>query len=136
MTVIGFSIRGRSQIMDGTTTASQAAAVAAIAGTVRRISTPTSSRLLGSSCHPARGSYSRAALSTPNADVRNSRNDQMLSRDTERQELGISEAVDWNAKTIAEFRANEGKVGGNFEGAPMVLVPPRGAIAGAKTSIR
>lgn len=26
-------------------------------------------------------------------------------------------ADDWNAKVIAEFRANGGKVGGNFEGA-------------------
>ena len=24
---------------------------------------------------------------------------------------------DWNAKTIEEFRANEGRVGGTFEGA-------------------
>jgi deazaflavin-dependent oxidoreductase (nitroreductase family) len=29
----------------------------------------------------------------------------------------MSETLDWNAKTIAEFRANEGRVGGNF-GAP------------------
>jgi hypothetical protein len=29
----------------------------------------------------------------------------------------MSEPLDWNAKTIAEFRANEGRVGGNFEGA-------------------
>src|SRR3982074_3062037 len=33
---------------------------------------------------------------------------------------------DWNAKTIAEFRANEGRVGGIFEGAPMVLLHHRG----------
>ena len=32
----------------------------------------------------------------------------------------MSERLDWNAKTVAEFRANEGRVGGNFEGAPMV----------------
>jgi deazaflavin-dependent oxidoreductase (nitroreductase family) len=38
----------------------------------------------------------------------------------------MSDALDWNAKTIAEFRANEGRVGGNFEGAPMVLVHHRG----------
>jgi deazaflavin-dependent oxidoreductase (nitroreductase family) len=30
--------------------------------------------------------------------------------------------VDWNVKIIEEFRANEGRVGGGFEGAPMVLV--------------
>jgi deazaflavin-dependent oxidoreductase (nitroreductase family) len=38
----------------------------------------------------------------------------------------MSETLDWNAKTIAEFRANEGRVGGPFEGAPMVLVHHRG----------
>jgi deazaflavin-dependent oxidoreductase (nitroreductase family) len=29
---------------------------------------------------------------------------------------------DWNANTIAEFRTNEGRVGGIFDGAPMILV--------------
>ncbi|WP_328999965.1 nitroreductase family deazaflavin-dependent oxidoreductase [Kribbella sp. NBC_00709] len=29
---------------------------------------------------------------------------------------------DWNANVITEFRENEGRVGGNFEGAPMVLL--------------
>jgi deazaflavin-dependent oxidoreductase (nitroreductase family) len=38
----------------------------------------------------------------------------------------MSDTLDWNAQTIAEFRANEGKVGGNFEGAPLVLVHHRG----------
>jgi deazaflavin-dependent oxidoreductase (nitroreductase family) len=42
----------------------------------------------------------------------------------------VSEASDWNAQTIAEFRANEGKVGGNFEGAPMVLLHHRGRKSG------
>ena len=37
----------------------------------------------------------------------------------------MSEPLAWNAKTIAEFRANEGRVGGIFEGAPMVLVHHR-----------
>jgi deazaflavin-dependent oxidoreductase (nitroreductase family) len=32
----------------------------------------------------------------------------------------------WNDKIIAEFRANQGRVGGNFEGAPVVLVHHRG----------
>jgi len=27
----------------------------------------------------------------------------------------MSHALDWNAKAIAEFRANEGRVGGNFK---------------------
>ena len=42
----------------------------------------------------------------------------------------MSEALDWNAKNIAEFRANEGKVGGPFEGAPIVLVHSRGRKSG------
>jgi len=29
---------------------------------------------------------------------------------------------DWNQRVIAEFRANEGRVGGGFQGAPMVLL--------------
>jgi len=37
---------------------------------------------------------------------------------------------DWNAKTIEEFRANEGKVGGTFEGAQLVLVHHRGRKSG------
>jgi len=36
----------------------------------------------------------------------------------------------WNDKTIAEFRANEGRVGGYFEGAPVVLVHHRGRRSG------
>ena len=42
----------------------------------------------------------------------------------------MSEALDWNAKTIAEFRTNEGKVGGVFEGAPIVLMHHRGRKSG------
>jgi deazaflavin-dependent oxidoreductase (nitroreductase family) len=42
----------------------------------------------------------------------------------------MSETLDWNAKTIAEFRANRGRVGGNFEGAPLVLVHHRGRTSG------
>jgi deazaflavin-dependent oxidoreductase (nitroreductase family) len=42
----------------------------------------------------------------------------------------MNEPLDWNAKTIAEFRANEGRVGGNFEGAPIVLVHHRGRKSG------
>ena len=42
----------------------------------------------------------------------------------------MTEALDWNAQTIAEFRANEGRVGGNFEGAPIVLVHHRGRKSG------
>jgi deazaflavin-dependent oxidoreductase (nitroreductase family) len=39
-------------------------------------------------------------------------------------------ATDFNAPIMAEFRANEGRVGGNFEGAPMVLVHHRGRTSG------
>ena len=42
----------------------------------------------------------------------------------------MSEPLDWNAKTIAEFRANEGRLGGNFAGAPVVLVHHRGRKSG------
>jgi hypothetical protein len=42
----------------------------------------------------------------------------------------VPEATDWNAKTINEFRANEGRVGGAFEGAPIVLVTHRGRKSG------
>lgn len=42
----------------------------------------------------------------------------------------MSEALDWNGKIIAEFRANEGLVGGAFEGAPMVLLHHRGRKSG------
>ena len=37
---------------------------------------------------------------------------------------------DWNATTIEEFRANEGRVGGTFEGAPLVLLHHRGRKSG------
>src|SRR5664279_3347177 len=49
------------------------------------------------------------------------------SRATPRQEFDMS---DWNTKIIAEFRANEGRVGGNFEGAPIVVVHHRGRKSG------
>jgi deazaflavin-dependent oxidoreductase (nitroreductase family) len=42
----------------------------------------------------------------------------------------MTDRLDWNAKTIAEFRANEGRVGGNFEGTPIVLVHHRGRKSG------
>ena len=42
----------------------------------------------------------------------------------------MSAMLDWNAKTIAEFRANQGRVGGPFEGAPLVLVHHRGRKSG------
>jgi deazaflavin-dependent oxidoreductase (nitroreductase family) len=45
-------------------------------------------------------------------------------------EHDMTETTDWNSKTIAEFRANEGRVGGPFEGAPLVLVHHRGRKSG------
>jgi deazaflavin-dependent oxidoreductase (nitroreductase family) len=42
----------------------------------------------------------------------------------------MSDPLDRNAKTVAEFRANEGRVGGIFEGAPMVVVHHRGRKSG------
>jgi deazaflavin-dependent oxidoreductase (nitroreductase family) len=37
---------------------------------------------------------------------------------------------DWNTKIIEEFRANRGKVGGPFEGAPVLLLHTVGARTG------
>jgi deazaflavin-dependent oxidoreductase (nitroreductase family) len=37
---------------------------------------------------------------------------------------------DWNTKIIEEFRANDGKVGGPFEGAPLLLLHTTGAKTG------
>ncbi len=37
---------------------------------------------------------------------------------------------DFNNQVMAEFRANGGKVGGNFAGAPMVLLTTKGAKSG------
>ena len=37
---------------------------------------------------------------------------------------------DWNTQVINEFRANEGKVGGPFKGAPLLLLHTTGAKSG------
>jgi deazaflavin-dependent oxidoreductase (nitroreductase family) len=42
----------------------------------------------------------------------------------------MSETDDWNAKIIAEFRENGGAVGGQFEGAPLLLLTSTGAKSG------
>lgn len=42
----------------------------------------------------------------------------------------VSATNDWNAKIIADFRANQGRVGGPFEGAPITLVHHRGRKSG------
>lgn len=41
-------------------------------------------------------------------------------------------ANDWNKQIIDEFRANGGKVGGPFEGAPMILVHHHGRRSGTE----
>ena len=42
----------------------------------------------------------------------------------------MSDPNEWNTKTITEFRANQGRVGGVFEGAPLVLLHHRGRKSG------
>ncbi|HEV2089390.1 MAG TPA: nitroreductase family deazaflavin-dependent oxidoreductase [Cryptosporangiaceae bacterium] len=42
----------------------------------------------------------------------------------------MSDPRDWNKRIIEEFRANGGRVGGRFEGAPMVLLTSTGARSG------
>ena len=42
----------------------------------------------------------------------------------------MSDVNDWNATVIEEFRANGGKIGGNFEGAPLLLLHTTGAKSG------
>ncbi len=46
----------------------------------------------------------------------------------------MSTGEDFNSSTIAEFRANDGKVGGSFAGAPLLLLHSVGARSG-KTRI-
>lgn len=42
----------------------------------------------------------------------------------------MSEMGDWNNRIIEEFRANGGKVGGQFAGAPLLLLTTTGARSG------
>jgi len=44
----------------------------------------------------------------------------------------VTDVRDWNAKIVEEFRANEGRVGGPFEGAPVLLLHTTGARSGAE----
>lgn len=46
----------------------------------------------------------------------------------------MSDAQSWNEQVIAEFRANGGKVGGQFEGAPLLLLTTTGAKSGRATT--
>ena len=43
----------------------------------------------------------------------------------------MADPQDWNTKIIQEFRANGGKVGGQFEGAPLLLLTTTGRRSGA-----
>ena len=42
----------------------------------------------------------------------------------------MTEVEDWNAQIIAEFRANGGEVGGQFAGAPLLILHTTGARSG------
>ncbi len=42
----------------------------------------------------------------------------------------MAEINDWNRQIIEEFRSNGGKVGGRFEGAPLLLLHSTGAKSG------
>lgn len=42
----------------------------------------------------------------------------------------MSDVNDWNRKVIEEFRSNAGQVGGNFAGAPLLLLHTVGARSG------
>jgi deazaflavin-dependent oxidoreductase (nitroreductase family) len=44
----------------------------------------------------------------------------------------VTAVNDFNRSVIDEFRANDGKVGGNFEGSPMVLLTTTGAKSGSQ----
>jgi deazaflavin-dependent oxidoreductase (nitroreductase family) len=44
----------------------------------------------------------------------------------------VSDASDFNSALIEEFRANEGKLGGPFEGAPVLLLTTTGARSGER----
>jgi deazaflavin-dependent oxidoreductase (nitroreductase family) len=44
----------------------------------------------------------------------------------------VADGDDFNSKIIEEFRANDGKVGGPFAGAPLLLLHHRGARTGTE----
>lgn len=46
------------------------------------------------------------------------------------EEAATKAVNDWNTNVIVEFRANDGKVGGQFEGAPVLLLQSIGAKSG------
>jgi deazaflavin-dependent oxidoreductase (nitroreductase family) len=42
----------------------------------------------------------------------------------------MADMNDWNTKVVEEFRANDGRVGGRFEGAPLLLLHTLGRTSG------
>ncbi len=44
----------------------------------------------------------------------------------------MNDVNDWNAAIIEEFRSNDGRVGGPFEGSPVLLLHTTGARSGAE----
>jgi deazaflavin-dependent oxidoreductase (nitroreductase family) len=47
----------------------------------------------------------------------------------------LADGEDWNSGIIKEFRANAGKVGGQFEGAPLLLLTTTGAKSGEEHTV-
>jgi hypothetical protein len=47
----------------------------------------------------------------------------------------MSDVNNWNKKVIEEFRASEGRVGGNFEGKTLLLLHTRGAKSLSKNKL-
>jgi deazaflavin-dependent oxidoreductase (nitroreductase family) len=44
----------------------------------------------------------------------------------------LTEFSDWNKKIVEEFRANDGRVGGQFDGAPLLLLHTTGRKSGSE----
>jgi deazaflavin-dependent oxidoreductase (nitroreductase family) len=44
----------------------------------------------------------------------------------------MSDYHDWNQKIVDEFRANDGRVGGQFEGAPILVLHTKGRKSGER----
>jgi deazaflavin-dependent oxidoreductase (nitroreductase family) len=53
-----------------------------------------------------------------------------MSDEDSTNERAANTTNDWNATIIEEFRANDGVVGGPFDGAPILLLHTRGARSG------
>jgi deazaflavin-dependent oxidoreductase (nitroreductase family) len=53
-----------------------------------------------------------------------------MSDEQKKDDEAVKTTNAWNLAIIEEFRANQGKVGGNFEGAPVLLLHTTGAKSG------